>query len=431
MLRRLTEEDLAILALENDTVAGHTCKVILLERPVDIDRIRGLLAARLSRAPELSMRLRERDGAACWVSSPVVDMSAQVVECETSRPLDPQGLRSEVARIFAQRLDRAKPLWRIDVVPELDAGGGALIWRIHHALADGATAMRIAAGALWDESDSPPPVSAPPASHDRAPASAPEGRRRVREHLRGFGTAAREIPRPWRRSPFDGRPGPERSVAFAQVDLAGLRRAASAVERATLNDAVLGLVAGAVQRWLDGGGRQLGAVRVKVPVSLHHPGTAHGDPDTGNRDSFFCLDLPVDRSDPLERLALIRDATRVRKECHDAERIDELTRELGRASPRLRGFTERALAHPRSFALNVSNVIGPRAPVHVAGARVTGLYTLAEIRDRHALRIAVISLDGTLGFGLCADPTLLPEVDRLADGVRAEAAALTRQVMLV
>ncbi len=69
--------------------------------------------------------------------------------------------------------------------------------------------------------------------------------------------------------------------------------------------------------------------------------------------------------------------------------------------------------------------------MHVAGARVTGLYALAEIRDRHALRIAVVSLGGTLGFGLCADPTLLPDVDRLADGVGAEAAALTRQVMLV
>lgn len=430
LVRPLNEEDLAILALENDTVAGHTCKVILLDRPVTVEQVRDLLTARLHGAPELSMCLRDIDGAACWVSVPALDISAHVVESRASRPLDFPGLRAEVASIFAQRLDRARPLWGMDVVPELAAGGAALIWRIHHALADGSTAMRIAAGVLWDQSEAPAGRPEP----GRAPAAAHEvGRGRMREHLRALGTAARELPKPGHHSPFDGRPGQRRSVAFAQVGLADLRKAASAVERATVNDAVLALVAGGVQRWLDGASRRLGSVRVKVPVSLHGSAGGHGDPhaDAGNRDSFFCVDLPVDRSDPLERLALIRDATRARKEGHDAERIDELTRELGRASPRLRGFAERALAHPRSFALNVSNVIGPRAPVDVAGARVTGLYSVAEIRDRHALRIAVVSLDGTLGFGLCADPTLLPEVERLADGVRAEAAALTRRVMLV
>jgi len=31
--RRLSPEDLSILALEDDTVAGHMCKVIVLGRP--------------------------------------------------------------------------------------------------------------------------------------------------------------------------------------------------------------------------------------------------------------------------------------------------------------------------------------------------------------------------------------------------------------
>ena len=52
------------------------------------------------------------------------------------------------------------------------------------------------------------------------------------------------------------------------------------------------------------------------------------------------------------------------------------------------------------------------------GARVTELYSLAEIRERHALRIAVVSLGERLNFGLTADPTLLPDVDQLADQIR-------------
>ena len=53
------------------------------------------------------------------------------------------------------------------------------------------------------------------------------------------------------------------------------------------------------------------------------------------------------------------------------------------------------------------------------------MYTLAEIREHHALRIAVVSLADTLNFGFVADPTILPDVDRLADDVHAEASALT------
>ncbi|MGZ4173960.1 MAG: WS/DGAT domain-containing protein, partial [Solirubrobacteraceae bacterium] len=71
-----------------------------------------------------------------------------------------------------------------------------------------------------------------------------------------------------------------------------------------------------------------------------------------------------------------------------------------------------------------SNVPGPRRPVRVLGVRVRALYSLAEIRARHALRVAVASLADSLNFGLCADPTLLADVDELGRDMQAEAAAL-------
>lgn len=131
------------------------------------------------------------------------------------------------------------------------------------------------------------------------------------------------------------------------------------------------------------------------------------------RGRGFCLDLPLEPADPLERLDSIRRATAVRKQGHDAQQLDALTRELARVPP-LRRFAERALAHPRSFALNVSNVPGPRRPVEVLGVPVRALYSLAEIREHHALRISVVSLANALSFGLTADPTLLTDIDTLA-----------------
>ena len=434
-LRPLSAEDLSILALETEIVAGHTCKVITLGGRIDAGRLRESIAGRLERAPMLRMRLSDTDGNPCWVLDSDVDLAAHVVDAGGSEPVDMPGLRTLIAHLFQQRLDRSRPLWRIDVVPELDDGGSALIWRFHHAAADGQTAMRAAWEALFDEGDDGPPPAPGrrdhrrPAVDERRAAEPGESERR----LASLGAAVRETPHPWHRSPFSGRIDAQREVAFASAPLDGMRRAARAADGATVNDAVLTVVAGGLRRWLESQHGRLGSVRIKVPVSLHHP-AAHEDgspaEDAGNRDSFFCLDVPLQPEDPLARMRAVRRATRTRKDGHDAQQLDVLMRHLERA-PQLRGFAERVLTHPRSFALNVSNVPGPRQPVHVLGARVRALYSLAEIREQHALRIAVVSLTGTLNFGLTADPSLLEGVDQLAGDIELEAAELLARIRYV
>jgi hypothetical protein len=419
--RRLSPEDLSILALEDDTVAGHMCKVIVLPGPVDLDLLRSSIGGRLARAPELSMCLGEIDGELWWLPDAHVDVRAHVVESERAEA-DEARFRTAVAGIFSQRLDRSRPLWRIDVIPRLPGGGSALIWRIHHALADGMTAMRMAGEVLWDAGPGSGSGRAGSARRPRAPARADPA---VHHRFTALRVAARETPQPWLRSPFDGHIDARRAVAFATVGLDELHEAAAASDGATVNDAVLTVVAGGLRRWLEAHHGHLGAIRVKVPVSLHGLPPAPGDDGAqpGNRDSFFCLDLPLGSADPVERLAAIRDATRARKQGHDAQQLDELMRQLARA-PRLRRFAERVLTHPRSFALNVSNVPGPRRPVQVLGTPVRAVYSLAEIREHHALRVSVISLANSLNFGLVADPTLLSDVDHLARDMQAEAAAL-------
>ena len=430
MVRPLSDEDLAILGLESETVAGHTCKVLVLDQPIDPSRLREAIATRIDRAPELSLRLEEVDGKTCW-SPGEVDLSEHVLAERPGDPVDDTGLCLAVARVFERRLDRSRPLWRIDVVGALAGGGSALIWTLHHALADGTTAMRIGREALWVQNEQVMRAASRPPR-----AAVAEAHRRSDELL----ALAREAPHLWHGSPFSGRIDSRRAVAFAYADLAELREAASGCG-ATVNDVVLTVVGGGLRRWLEAHHDRLGSVRVKVPVSLHGPagggssfgggggpGSAEalGTPsaEAGNRDSFFCLDVPVTPADPVARLQAVSRATRVRKAEHDAERLDALMRELGSISPRLRGFADRVLASPRSFALNVSNVPGPPEGVTVAGVTVRALYSIAEIGQRHALRAAVVSYDGTLRFGLCADPSLVADVGSLAGEIEADAAEL-------
>jgi hypothetical protein len=399
----LQPEDRAILDLEGDTVAGHTCKVVLLAAPAPgLEALRRSVAARMDGAPELARRLADAGGGPAWVADERFDVADHVVASPSGTALDPDGLREEVAALFAQRLDRSRPLWRIDVAPLAD-GGQALIWRTHHALADGTTAMRLAQALLWDE----PPRAAP---GPRAPHDDAARRRRLRGFLR------REVGPPGRPSPFDGPVGTRREVAFAALPLGSLHDAARSACGATVNDALLSAVAGGVRHWLQERHGDLGALRLRVPVSLHGEGDG-----AANRDSFFSIDVPLDEPSPLERLRAVHAATAERKDDRDAETLDEVMRGLGRLSPALRGLAARIEASPRAFAVAVSNVAGPRSPVSVLGAPVRGLYTLAEIGRRHALRVAAVSAAGTLHLGVVADPDLVGEPQVLADGAVAEA----------
>jgi len=155
-----------------------------------------------------------------------------------------------------------------------------------------------------------------------------------------------------------------------------------------------------------------GVVMVRVPVSLHH-----GEDDGGNRDSFFSVPLPLGEPDPVRRLEVIKQETGLRKEDHDAEEIDSLLQRIGSTSPRLRHLYSRFESNPRRFALNISNVRGPSRPVSVLDAEVETVHSIVEIGERHALRIAALSVGDRLCFGFCADPELVKDLDVMAAGI--------------
>lgn len=415
----LAYADLKILEIEGPTIAGHTCKVVRVAAPgVDFDQLFGDIASRIESVPEMRWKLGGEPDAPAWVPDMDFRLDRHLVAHQDSAAIAGDELNGVVAGLFAERLDRSRPLWRIDVV-SLDDGGSALIWRIHHALADGTTAMRFAREMLWVEPETP----ASAAAKKMGPARVREAdNARRRAHL--VKLFEHEFTRTREPSPFDGQIGTRRDIAFSSISLSELHDSAKAACGATLNDAVLSVVAGALRHWMEvHHEHHLGEVRVKVPVSLHH-----GDDDGGNRDSFFLVPLPLNEGDPVVRLREIHEETLERKTDHEAEELDTLLQRLGKTSARLQKYYSRFQANPRRFALNVSNVRGPHTDVTVLDVPVESVHSIAEIGERHALRIAVVSLGDQLCFGFCADPDLVTDLEVMAEGVEIEAERLAAAI---
>ena len=412
----LTAEDRAVLALEDPRLVGHTATVVHLpEGAPDLRDLRDAVTRRLPDAPRLTWRLSGTPDEPVWRSGEV-DVAAHVRAVDAVGALDGPALRTELVRLFGERLDRSRPLWRMDVIGQGAGEGAFLVWRVHHALADGGTVMRLAEDVLWDPAPAGGVSAGGGSGGGTAGTSAADS---GRSSLPGVLTG--ELLPGLRRSPFDAEVGREREVALAVTPKTALREVARESAGATLNDAVLAVVAGALRRWLEHRHGPIHGLEVKVPVTMHHDGD-----QAGNRDSYFRVDLPVDEPDPVARLFAVRRETAQRKARHDAQELDELAHRLARFSPRLADWSQRLQRSGRSFALNVSNVRGPDRAVTVLGAPVGAVHPLVEVAQHHALRVAVLSVADRLGFGLVADPSVVGELDVLAGAVEEAATELQR-----
>src|SRR5205085_3687468 len=74
-----------------------------------------------------------------------------VTRVETDGPVSRCDLERIVGELMTHRLDRSHPLWHLDVVEDLDDDSMAVVWRIHHCMADGATSMRMGSCMLWSQ----------------------------------------------------------------------------------------------------------------------------------------------------------------------------------------------------------------------------------------------------------------------------------------
>ncbi len=439
---RLTAEDERILRLERGSIAGHTCTIIVVDPPADggpptLAALRAHVARRLDRIPRCRQRLAPTPlGLAppLWVDDVDFDLTRHVRQLAQPDELDERALHRAVAQLMEGRLDRSHPLWSLHMA-RLTEGRTALLWREHHCMADGASGLRVLAALLWDtERD---PDGAEPSSHVPTPpysglellrfglaarlrasnrrSGGPDWRQVPHQAGRLVSALRRELLPGSDLSPLAAAVGTRRTVGWLSGPVAELHDAGKAVGSAvTVNDVVLAVVAGGIRSWLSA--RRTGSehVRAKVPVSLHRPDEQQDQ--LGNRDCFIFVDLPVDEADVRSRLIAISRETSERKAAGDADELDALIHGLEHLP-----LGDRAVdlaMSPHVFALNVSNVRGPSGPLYVMGGRVASVDGVVEVAQGHALRVGARSSLERLSFGLCADSTVVPDLELIIQGMQ-------------
>lgn len=469
-MEQLTGLDTSFLSMEGPTTVGHITGVLVIDPSTapeawTFERYRRHLLSRIDALAPLTRRIVEVPlglDRPYWVDDADFDIDYHLRHVAVPGDGDREAFAELVSRIHARPLDRRRPLWESYVVDGLGDGRIAILTKIHHAAIDGISGVELLSTIVdLDPAIPVPDEVAPykPGSLDTpedvlsralvtlatSPIRLARAGISIGKTLPVLGAllsaagptstgseSTRDLISSPRLSapstPFNKTIGPHRRWAHASVSLDDVKAVKNAVGL-TVNDVVLGLVAGVLRTWLDDNGgipeRPLAAM---VPLSVRKEGQEN---DVGNFVSGTVATLATHLDDPVERLEAIHDGMRVAKENHNAMPADILTDLTQVAPPAVSALAARLIASTRladrvnlPFNVVVSNVPGPPVPLYLAGARIEANFPVSAIVDGVGLNITVQSTNGMLDFGFVSDRDLVPDLWSMADSVEVELAEL-------
>ena len=365
-----------------------------------------------------------------WQEDTELDIEYHVRHSALPEPHRVRELLAVGSRWHGTLLDRQRPLWEFHLIEGLEGNRFAAYTKVHHAMVDGVSALRLLERWLSpDPSAEVPPVWAAKPKRARGagqpmarpldlvadtargavdvvgltPAVLRSVRRAMDEELAAF---------PFKAPPtmFNVHITGARRVAADTWSLSRVKAVAKA-SAATLNDIVLAMCAGALRRYLlEMDALPSEALTSMVPVSLRTDDSAGG-----NAVGAVITSLATDTEDPSWRLDRIKESMAIAKETmRGLSPVQQLAMSALTLAPApLVSFLGGGEGLRPPFNVVISNVPGPRQELFLNGARLQGIYPVSIPYHGQALNITLTSYVDNLEIGLTGCRRRVPHLQRL------------------
>ncbi|MCU0294819.1 MAG: wax ester/triacylglycerol synthase family O-acyltransferase [Candidatus Nanopelagicales bacterium] len=459
--------DLTWLLMDRPNNLMYVHGVLQLGHTPDWADVEQVLQDRLiDKFPVFSRRAAKVDGTWVWEDDPDFALSNHVRRVTLPEP----GTRDEAEAYISSRVsepfDAQHPLWEMDLIEGLDGSSGEamVLARFHHGIADGVRLVQLLLSLLDPLSEDAAPSTVGRSGKGSGPAGMAKGAARMvvsgtTDFVTGVGSAISRVGsiRPslsqgwihlrepsrivdaatnvasednmlvnsWRSvgrltlsgrsvdTVWSGTPGVAKKAAWVSgVPLTRIRDIGKA-NTVTINDVMLSAVALGVTEYLAGkGATSIDQVSWMIPISLK-PIDAELPEELGNHFAVVMLSMPIGIRDPKQLL----------RETHS-----RMNRIKNSAEPMILYGVQRVVAETppavsvrlTNFVANktvgiITNVPGPRAPMGLAGADVTGIMGWVPTSGDQPLGICIFSYNGEVNIGILADAELVPDPQELAD----------------
>lgn len=445
----MSATDAAFLYIERKEIPLHIASVCIFDGPIPFPEFVAHISSKLHLLPRYrqipvfpSLAL----GFPTWQDDPNFDIHRHVFRATLESPGGDAELEAFVANILSQLLPRDKPLWDLHVLDGLKGGRGALIWRVHHSLADGVSGVELMKTLLDPTPDYSSPMPKPRYRRARTQQSKENSlaetisgvinttmagllqfessvlqfaqtivRDTNENALSGLLNLLPEFTASIERLPFNKPCTGSRKFCWLELDMADIQ-AVREVGGGTVNDVILTVLTRALARYVEMHGQSIvnRFIRIVCPVNLR---VTEQTGTMGNQISFLPVALPMDAAGPLRMLHAVTTRTENLKRCGALGFVALAAKWLTSAPPPLqamfwRSIPEIILPVP---ALNMicTNVAGSPTPLYAVGRRMLAVYPQVPTGYDLGIGCAAYSYDGKLFFGLIADTHAAPDVERL------------------
>jgi len=381
-----------------------------------------------------------------WVSDGHYDPEFHIRHLALPQPGDWRQLCILISRLHARPLDRSHPLWEAYVIEGLDnvegvpAGSFAVFSKTHHAAIDGTSGMEITA-AIHDLSPDYKAARDPGTIRvDQMPSKmeliARSQLNSIRKPFNFISVARNTVPAIARtnlakrrgelkdvetvpRTRFNDSVSPHRVFQAIAVKLDDVKKIKNAIPGATVNDAALTIVGGALRKYLDHH-QELpeDSLAAMAPVNLR----SDEDETGGNVVSALTVLLRTDIEDPLSRLRAVHASTADAKELSEAVGAKAMT-DYSQFIPSTLAAQAAKLASrwglmskvKPSFNCVVTNVPGPPIPLYSTGAKMVVSFGTGPVLDGLGLFHAIGSYCGQFMISATACREMMPDPDFYMD----------------
>jgi WS/DGAT/MGAT family acyltransferase len=430
--------------------------LVWFDEPIDWERAKGILARRLV---EEFPRFRRRVGDPLgrlprFEDDAEFDIEQHLHRIALPAPGDQTALQELVSDLITPPLDPTRPLWHATLI-EGYGEGCAVLYRIHHCIADGIALARVMLALTDSEADpgiAPRPQARAAGSRlgldtlTRPAGAALSAARRVTGavvhegletlarpgHLTELATTASQDAATLAkllasppdsetilRQPLQG----TRRVAWSKPFPLDRIKATGRRRSSTINDVLIAAVTGALRTELERHGDVPDDVHIMVPFNLR----ALDEPlprDLGNDFALILLALPVGIEERDARLREVKMRMDAIKDSHEGPISYGILSAIGNMPPAVEDlmigfFTEKASAV-------VTNVPGPREQVYFAGSPVQGVLVWAPCSGSLGMTVSIFSYMGEVTVGFMTDTGVVADPQPLANAFSSELRALCR-----
>ena len=468
-MHRLSGQDAYFLYQETPSALMHTLKILVCE-PVPregtgadfheiVRKSMGLLPLFQYRVVPVPLGLHHP----VVINTGGFDYEMHVHRIAVPAPGGREQMDQVIGEVAAGALDRSRPLWEVWILEGLEGGRIAYVMKMHHVLADGAASATYLSRVLYRDPDGARSLVLPEFPAEDEPSQLRLAAGALRELLRDFARLPALLKESARRRkliearnrqasiipaepyspeipklPFNRALSNLRNYATAQFGLADFRVLKEGLG-GTINDVVLGVIAGALRRYL-----LLHCALPDRPLVCAIPVSADNETaaarTSGNNVAYFHVRLRTDIADFDERYQCTREQAAAAKEV-----LELLGRETAREwmqyiPPQIFSWRRHHdyrvhAADRKDFALSgnliVSNVPGPREiRVTARGDRCVALYSAGPLTEGTGLNLTLWSYSGQMYLGAIACKKAIPDLPRLVDFINEEFALFMEQARL-